>query len=108
MKILNVYEINIFQTLTFMFKCKLDVSPKIFRNLFTLKPPNKYVLRSKFLIEPLAKTKNEGFSICFRGPHLWNKIVSVNQSLLEIENFYSFKSKLKHYIRFHCDAITYF
>ena len=66
MKILNVYEINVFQVLTLMFKCKHNISPKIFQNLFSLKPPNKYILRRHLLVEPFVKTKFEEFCISSR------------------------------------------
>ena len=56
MKILNIYELNIFQVLTFIYRCKLNLSPKIFNSFYTFKPPNKYTLRSKLLIEPVHLT----------------------------------------------------
>ena len=91
-----------------MFKCKLNISPKIFRNLFKIKPPNKYILRSQFLVEPLAKTKIEEFSISFRGPHLWNKIVALNPDLSEIEKPSLFKSKVKLHISSSCVVNEFF
>ena len=71
MKILNVYEINVFKVICFMFKCKLKLSPPIFHNIYQLKPSNKYTLRSKdVVLEPKCKTKSDQFSISFRAPYL--------------------------------------
>ena len=50
MKILNLYELNVFHVLSFMFKCKLSISPKIFLDLFTFKPQNRYLMRSKLIV----------------------------------------------------------
>ena len=108
MKILNIYELNIFQVLTFMYRCKLNLSPKIFNSLYTFKPPNKYTLRSKLLIEPVIKSKVEEFSLAFRGPHLWNKIIVVNPTLSVIEKFSLFKKEIKTYIFQFCEAKDYF
>ena len=43
---MTVYEMNIFQTLCFMYLCKMNV-PSIFKHICTLKPINKYTKRSK-------------------------------------------------------------
>ena len=34
MKILNIYQINVFKVICFMFKCKLKLSPPIFHNIY--------------------------------------------------------------------------
>ena len=41
LNILNVYQINILQTLTFVFKSKLQLTPKVFLNTFR-KTTQKY------------------------------------------------------------------
>ena len=79
MKALNIYELNIFNILCFMFKCKENLSPSVFINLYNLKPKSKYELRdSKNIQEPFCKTKIDQFCISYRGPFLWNKIVLPN------------------------------
>ena len=108
MKILNLYEINIFQVLSFMFKCKLGISPRIFRSLFTFKPQSRYNLRTQFLIEPTIKSKLEEFIISFRGPNLWNRIIISNPTLSNLEIAFIFKNKLKSYISSSCEAKDYF
>ena len=86
MKILSLFEINLFQILCFMFKCKVNLAPQIFQYLFTLKPENKYTTRSAgTLIEPLCRTKLSQFSISFRGPHLWNKLVVQKTRVSDVE-----------------------
>ena len=81
---LNIYEINIFNILCLMFKCKNKACPKAFENLFTLKPKNKYQLkRSCTLLEPFWKSKLSQLCINHRGPHLWNTIVLSHNTDLE-------------------------
>ena len=73
-KALTVYEINLFQILSLIFKYKNRTVPFIFHNLYTLKPPSKYSLRTDNILSiPLKRTKFGQFSIYFRGPYLWNK-----------------------------------
>ena len=53
----NMYEINIFNILCLMYKCKNKACPKAFESLFTLKPKNKYQKRSCTLLGPFRKSK---------------------------------------------------
>ena len=41
-KALNIYELNIFNILRFMYKCKYDMCPPIFEDVYNLKSRNKY------------------------------------------------------------------
>lgn len=96
LKILNIFEINIFQILCFMFKCKLKIAPRIFHNLYTLKPRNKYTMRSNStLIEPICKTKFAQFAISFRAPRLWNELILPTLNITETLNCLYFKNKVK-------------
>ena len=53
-------------------------------NLFTLKPKNKYQLkRSCTLLEFFCKSKFCQLCINYRGSHLWNTIVLVQNTDLE-------------------------
>ena len=75
-KVLTVYEINLFQVLYLIFKCKNRTAPFVFHNLYTLKPPKKYSFRTSNLLSvPLKRTKSGQFSIYFRGPYLCNQIL---------------------------------
>ena len=66
-KALTVYEINLFKILSLIFKCKSRTMPFTFHNLYTLKPPTKYSLRTDSLLSiPLKRTKFDQFSIYFR------------------------------------------
>ena len=109
MKILNVYEINIFQVLCFMFKCKMKTSPPIFHMIFQLKPPNKYAMRlTNTVREPICKTKVGQFSITHRAPHLWNKLIVTNPSCTQIEKLCSFKSIIKQVLASTENILQYF
>ena len=44
---MTVYEMNIFQTLCFMYFCKSGNTPSIFKHIYTLRPYNKYTTKSK-------------------------------------------------------------
>ena len=108
MKILSVYEINIYQVLSFMFTCKVYISPVIFSDIFKSKPPNKYTMRNQYLVEPKIKTKFEEFSISFRGPRLWNKIVIPNSNLVNLEHLLLFKHRIKAFLLGFKDILDYF
>ena len=96
MKVLNIYEMNIYNILCLLFKCKLKTCPRIFYDLYAEKPPNKYLMRSKGLLtEPKCKTKFETFNISYRAPFLWNKIVSPHFETFNIDSFNLFKIKVK-------------
>ena len=91
---LNIYEINIFNILCLMFKCKNRACPKAFENLFTLKPKNKYQLkRSCTLLEPFCKSKFSQLCINYCGPYLWNKIVLSQNTDLEQSTTLNLKKK---------------
>ena len=99
MKILNVFDMNIFQILCAMFKCKMKTTPEIFHATFTLKPENKYTMRSKGkLLEPCTKTNRARFCFSHRGPHLWNKIVFGNIYLSDLDSFSTFKLRVKDFL----------
>ena len=48
--VMTVHEMNIFQTLYFMYLCKNGSTPSIFKHIYTLKPINKYKTRSKNIL----------------------------------------------------------
>ena len=47
MKSLNIFQINLFHIIFFIFKCKKKIAPPIFHDLFTPKPENKYNIWSR-------------------------------------------------------------
>ena len=57
MKALNVFKLSIFNILCFMYKCKQNLNPPVFHNIFTYRTKTKYALRNKYSIqEPLCRT----------------------------------------------------
>ena len=108
LKIQTLMEINIYQNLCFMFKCKIGQSPRIFHNLYTEKLSGKYNTRSKQLKEPIIKTKYEEFCISYRAPHIWNKITPLILENTEIDSLNVFKSKVKANIKTLHEIDSYF
>ena len=98
---LNRYEINIFNILCLMFKCKKKACPKAFENLFTLKPKNKYQLkRSCIFLEPFCKSKFSQLCINYRGPHLWNTVVlRKNTDLEQFMTLKLFKETIRPFLK---------
>ena len=73
MNALNVYQINIFQVLKFMYKSKHNLNPRVFDNTFTEihhRYPTRFS-RSNFK-QPKMITKTTSFAISSRGPKIWN------------------------------------
>ena len=76
-----------------MHKVKNNTTPNIFKQSFNINT-NKYNTKStntKFH-KPLIKTKYNQYSIVYRGPHLWNSLIS--DTLIDLP-FSSFKNKIK-------------
>ena len=74
MNALNVYQINIFQDLKFMYKSKHNFNPRVFDNTFPEIHhgyPTRFS-RSNFK-QPKMITKTTSFAIASRGPKFWNK-----------------------------------
>ena len=90
---LTVYQLNINNTLLFMHKVKNNDIPNIFKDSFTI---NKNKYNTKFanttFYKPFFKTKYNQYSITYRGPHLWNSLIS--NSLMD-QPFSTFKNKVK-------------
>ena len=79
-----VYEMNIFQTLCFMYLCKNGNSPLTFKHIYTLKPINKYTRASKnILFKPKCKKNFAEFKLSYHGPQLWNTFIAPNMDPLE-------------------------
>ena len=93
LSILNVYQINIFQIVLFMYKLKNGKLPKVFRTQFSC-INHKYWTRysvNNYVI-PRTKLRKTDFALTHRGPELWNQIPHDMKSL---ESFETFKSRLK-------------
>ena len=81
--ILNVYQLNIYQTLNFMFKTKLDLTPTILINKFT-----------SITKVPATQLKLSKFSISVRGPTIWNKFLS--NKIKNLTSLPMFQSAIKN------------
>ena len=94
MKALNVFQLNI---LCFMYKCKQNLNPLVFRNIFTRGTKTKYALQNENSVqEPLCRTNCSQYWISYRGPYLWNKIViSKKLTFSDSDFFQAFKRELK-------------
>ena len=78
MNALNVYQINIFQILKFIYKAKHNLNPRVPDNAFTEihhRYPTRFS-RSNFK-QPKIITKVTGFAISSRGSKIW-KIIHMN------------------------------
>ena len=87
LKALNGFQLNIFNILYFMYKCMQNLSPPVFRNIFTHRTKTKYALRNEnFIQELLFQTNISQYCILHRGPYLWKKIIiSKNLSFSDSE-----------------------
>ena len=91
---LNIYKLNIFQNLIFMFKTKNGLNPEIFTNKFqniNHNYPTRFSENNYYV--PKTKRKFLKFAISSRAPSLWNEIVP--SYLKSIDSLPLFKNKLK-------------
>ena len=106
---LNVYQINILQIMCFMFKCKIKTAPKIFHDIYRQKQ-TKYPLRqNNQVIEQAGRiAKYVKFSITYRCPFIWNKLLATEETILPNLSEYLFKKKIKTLIVSKADNIFHF
>ena len=97
LKILNVYQINIYLHLIFMYKINNDTMPNIFKTLFK-KIQHKYLTRhaSNNYIQAKTHFETTKFSVIARGPQQWS--IVVRNDIKTHANINIFKSKLKEII----------
>ena len=100
MKALNVFKLNIFNILCFVYKCKQNLNPPVFHNNFTHRTKTKYALRKEYSIqEPLCRTNFSQYCISYRRLYLWNKIVnSKNLTFSDSNSLQAFKCELKRFV----------
>ena len=94
LNVLNVYQINIFQSVQFMHKIKNKNVPHIFLKLFDVTChvyPTNFSLINFSLPQTFPKTTR--FAKSARGPLLWNNCLSKEEK--EIDNFLLFKKSAK-------------
>ena len=80
-----------------MYKCKQNLNPPVFRNIFTHRTKTKYALRNEISIqEPLCRTNFSQYCISYLGPYLCNKIVIFkNLTFSDSDSLQAFKYERK-------------
>ena len=94
MKVLNIYKLNIYQVLTFMFKIKRDSVPTPFRSNFREifhQYPTRFS-QSNF-VEGNVLSNQTKFAVSSRGPRLWNRLLNQEQKNMAYIN--GFKNSVK-------------
>ena len=94
MKVLNVYQINLIQTLKFMRKTKYGINPRIFLPKFREvdhQYPTRFSQNSLYYKGSVCKTIN--FAITLRGPTIRNNFLSQHEK--SIPHLLSFLKQIK-------------
>ena len=94
MKALNVYQINLIQTLKFMHKNKYGINPRIFLPKFREvdhQYPTKFSQNSFYY--KIYACKTTSFAITLRGPTIWNNFLSQHEK--SIPHLLSFLKQIK-------------
>ena len=94
LNILNIYQLNLYQTLSFMYKVKNTLTPAIFQDIFKI-PHHMYETRAAELNFSTTNPTNRqsSFSILHRGPKLWNTLL--NQDSKQAVTLKAFQNVLK-------------
>ena len=75
--VLNVYKLNFYQVLNFMFRAHSETIPKIFQTKFQYIEHKYKTRQSKYnFIVPKRKKRITCFAISSRGPRIWNSLTS--------------------------------
>ena len=76
--VLNIFQLNIYQNLIFMYKLNRDLTPITFKSKFNKRTFHYNLRASSSLLydTSLKKTKLGHFSITYRSPFLWNNVIS--------------------------------
>ncbi|XP_065678245.1 tigger transposable element-derived protein 4-like [Hydra vulgaris] len=92
LQILNVFQLNLYQILIFMYKLHNKISPIIFSTLFN-KINHMYSARFSKYEQPKMHYLATKFFIAVRGPKLWNALLS--DELKNCSSLYLFKKKIE-------------
>ena len=95
MEVLNIYKLNIYQVLTFMFKIKTNTAPLVFRTQ-RKEIQHTYPTRcskNSFVENQLVYSQTK-FSVSSRGPRLWNNISDQQQKAILHETIFKESVKL--------------
>ena len=94
MKALNVYQINLIQTLKSMHKIKYGINPRIFLPKFREvdhQYPTRFSQNNSYYKRSACKTTS--FAITLRGPTIWNNFLSQHEK--SIPHLLSFLKQIK-------------
>ena len=107
LNILNVYKLNLYQVLIFMFKLDKNILPILFYSIFE-KTNHMYPTRfSKYnYIQSKTYYSATKFSIVNRGPKLWNIIL--NNEMKTNYSLNQFKKKLKQLLLLTENELNFF
>ena len=99
-KALNVLKLSIFNILCFMYKCKQNLNPPVFCNIFSHRTKTKYELRNEnFIKKTLCRTNFSKYYISYRGSNLWNKIIISKKIIFsDSDSLQVFKHELKRFL----------
>ena len=107
MNVLNVYQINVFQTLRFMYKTKYNLNPRVFDDMFN---EIHHIYATRFsrnnFEQPRTITKTTSFAISSRGPKIWNSYLQESEKM--ILSLPLFLSELKKRLLESEDELTFF
>ena len=97
LKALNIYKLNVYQMLIFMFKQKYKLNPKVFESDFT-EIKHKYQTRhsKNNFVKPRMFLKSTSFIMTYRGPKLWKDFQP--QEFKNIPSIKVFKTSLKKFL----------
>ena len=104
---LNIYQINLFQHLLFMYNFNKNEAPIIFNNL-TKKPIHKYPTRfskNSFSLKTFFLNGSK-YCISFRGPKVWNDFLTNEEK--EITSYLLFSKTIKSKLIETEEEIRYF
>ena len=96
---MTMYEMNILQTLWFMYLFKSGNTSSIFKHIYTLKPINKHTrIYKNVLLKSLCKKNFAKCKFNCRGPHLLNEFITSNIDRSKAVIINIFKIRLKNII----------
>ena len=83
-----------------MYKCRQNLNPPLFPNIFTHRTKTKFVLRNENSIQKPPCRKNfSQYCISYCGPNLWNKVViSKKLTFSDSDSLEAFKRELKWFL----------
>ena len=94
LNVLNVYQINLFQHLRFMYNFNKNETPVVFNNLIK-KPVHKYPTKfskNNFSLKSFFLNGSK-FCVSFRGPKVWNDFLTNKEK--EINSYALFSRAIK-------------